>query len=215
MDVQCWLLHWQHKLTWCPLAVGISGPRSFSRAHDKEVNCIAFNPLSEWVLATGSTDQMVREKEGVCSLGDGQRFKVGQSHLSASFWTTWSSNTDPMHIMLDNFSPFAQHWQLLSPLGCFSLGTCQHRTASISSPKWCTCHHLNPITLCSRLVWQMLFQTEKKDEKIVTHLIGRGISEIPQPPGCPADLPIPDCGSRYHAESFSSQPILQYMLPIC
>ncbi|GMH42709.1 hypothetical protein BSKO_10628 [Bryopsis sp. KO-2023] len=35
------------------------GPVAMCRAHDAEVNCISFNPLNDWLLATGSTDRMV------------------------------------------------------------------------------------------------------------------------------------------------------------
>ena len=39
-------------------------------AHQAEVNCLAFNPFNEYVLATGSADKTVRKHDFVVSLPD-------------------------------------------------------------------------------------------------------------------------------------------------
>ena len=40
----------------CP---GAAKPLHAVNAHDAEVNCLAFNPFNEWILATGSADKTV------------------------------------------------------------------------------------------------------------------------------------------------------------
>jgi histone-binding protein RBBP4 len=34
-------------------------PQKYTEAHTAEVNCVAFNPMEEWLLATGSADRSV------------------------------------------------------------------------------------------------------------------------------------------------------------
>lgn len=41
-----------------------SGPAQRCEAHQAEINCLAFNPFNETLLATGSTDHTVRERGG-------------------------------------------------------------------------------------------------------------------------------------------------------
>lgn len=41
------------------LVAGVAGTVQQHEAHTAEVNCLAFNPFSEYILATGSADKTV------------------------------------------------------------------------------------------------------------------------------------------------------------
>ena len=56
-----WLAHFKRKHTEGGLGpVCIAGVVQQHEAHNAEVNCLAFNPYSEHILATGSADKTVR-----------------------------------------------------------------------------------------------------------------------------------------------------------
>ncbi|KAJ1429970.1 WD40/YVTN repeat-like-containing domain superfamily [Sesbania bispinosa] len=50
----------QYLLMWDLRAPSVSKPVQSVIAHQCEVNCLAFNPFNEWVVATGSTDKTVK-----------------------------------------------------------------------------------------------------------------------------------------------------------
>jgi histone-binding protein RBBP4 len=60
-------------------------------AHDAEVNCLAFNPVNEWVLATGSADKTVALHD-IRNLG--QRLHVFDGHTEEVFQVSWSPKNE-------------------------------------------------------------------------------------------------------------------------
>nr|CAN72267.1 hypothetical protein VITISV_017853 [Vitis vinifera] len=50
----------QYLLIWDLRTPSVSKPIQSVIAHQSEVNCLAFNPFNEWVVATGSTDKTVK-----------------------------------------------------------------------------------------------------------------------------------------------------------
>ncbi|KAL1061488.1 hypothetical protein V6Z11_D13G015200 [Gossypium hirsutum] len=50
----------QYLLIWDLRAPSVTKPIQSVVAHQSEVNCLAFNPFNEWVVATGSTDKTVK-----------------------------------------------------------------------------------------------------------------------------------------------------------
>ncbi|EGD82175.1 histone-binding protein RBBP4 [Salpingoeca rosetta] len=62
-------------------------PRHSIKAHDREVNCLSFNPFCEYILATGSADETV-------ALWDMRNLKVKlfslESHTNEIFQVQWS-----------------------------------------------------------------------------------------------------------------------------
>lgn len=60
-------------------------------AHDGEVNCLAFNPKNEWILATGSADKTVALHD-VRNLG--QRLHVFEGHNEEVFQVSWSPKNE-------------------------------------------------------------------------------------------------------------------------
>ena len=60
-------------------------------AHDAEVNCLAFNPVNEWVLATGSADKTVALHD-IRNLG--QRLHVFDGHTEEVFQISWSPKNE-------------------------------------------------------------------------------------------------------------------------
>ncbi|KAF8083786.1 hypothetical protein N665_0751s0004 [Sinapis alba] len=50
----------QYLLIWDLRSPSASRPVQSVVAHSMEVNCLAFNPLNEWIVATGSTDKTVK-----------------------------------------------------------------------------------------------------------------------------------------------------------
>jgi len=60
-------------------------------AHDAEVNCLAFNPVNEYVLATGSADKTVALHD-IRNLD--QRLHVFDSHTDEVFQVSWSPKNE-------------------------------------------------------------------------------------------------------------------------
>mmetsp|Transcript_59640 Transcript_59640/g.189777 ORF Transcript_59640/g.189777 Transcript_59640/m.189777 type:complete len:177 (+) Transcript_59640:245-775(+) len=56
-------------------------------AHDAEVNCLAFNPFNEWILATGSADKTVALHD-IRNLG--KRLHTFENHAEEVFQIGWS-----------------------------------------------------------------------------------------------------------------------------
>ncbi|CAG7892297.1 histone-binding protein MSI1-like [Brassica rapa] len=50
----------QYFFIWDLRSPSASKPVQSVAAHSREVNCLAFNPLNEWIVATGSTDKTVK-----------------------------------------------------------------------------------------------------------------------------------------------------------
>jgi histone-binding protein RBBP4 len=64
-----------------------SKPTSNVLAHDAEINCLSFNPFSEWVLATGSSDKTV----GLWDLRNlKQRLHTFVGHTNQIYQVQWA-----------------------------------------------------------------------------------------------------------------------------
>ena len=48
------------RCSWDTRKSGTDKPTSFVDTHSAEVNCLSFNPFSEFILATGSADKVSR-----------------------------------------------------------------------------------------------------------------------------------------------------------
>nr|XP_043627626.1 WD-40 repeat-containing protein MSI1-like isoform X2 [Erigeron canadensis] len=81
----------QYLHIWDTRSPSTTKPMQSVIAHRSEVNCLAFNPLNEWVLATGSTDKTVK-------LFDLRKFTTAvhtfDRHQEEVFQVGWSPNNE-------------------------------------------------------------------------------------------------------------------------
>jgi histone-binding protein RBBP4 len=74
-----------------------SQPARVVEAHSKEVNCVAFNPFNEFILATGSSDHVRARPECICVCSFGAPF-LGQT---VRLWDLRNTRS-PLHSFLSH-----------------------------------------------------------------------------------------------------------------